>query len=165
MRAFLYRAAAVAVVILILDELLKSIARSSLKICSVSPITNCDRLELVGPLLLVRTANAGSALGFRQGLWIWVVLAAVGILLIPIYARWLGWSNWSAALAVGLQLGGAMANLLDRIVFGGASDVFYVGGAYTWNLADIALAAGTLLATWALLRTRVAKHSARAAST
>jgi len=159
-RTFVHRAAAVALVVLAVDELLKNAARVSLKLCTTPPVTNCDRLDLLGPLWLVHTANAGSVLGFTQGWWVWVLLAGVGVLLVPIYARWLGLDNWGAVLAVGLQAGGALGNLLDRIAFGGASDVLYVGGGYTWNLADVALAAGTLLATWTLLRGRLATRAA-----
>jgi hypothetical protein len=43
-------------------------------------------------------------------------------------------------------------NLLDRVVLGGASDVLYVSGRVTWKLADVAIAVGALVATWALAR-------------
>jgi hypothetical protein len=104
-------------------------------------------------LWLVRTANAGSAFGFQQGWWIWVALAACGVLLIPVYGRWQHGAGRLPALGVGLQVGGALANLLDRLLLGGASDVLYLGGLLTWNLADVALLGGTLIATWALART------------
>jgi signal peptidase II len=164
MRPFLKRSASVALLVLLLDELVKSVARSTLQPCSTTPITQCDRFALVGPLWLVRTANAGSALGFRQGWWVWVLLAAVGVLLIPLYARWLRVTGWVAVMGVGLQVGGALGNLLDRLISGGASDVLYIGGAVTWNLADIALAVGTALATWALLRSRLAKSTTNMAT-
>jgi lipoprotein signal peptidase len=151
-RVCLQRAALIAGLVLGLDELVKTTARVRLAPCIGTPVADCDRLELVGPLWLVRAVNAGSALGFRPGWWIWIVLAACGLVLIPIYARWLGGVGWVAAIGVGLQIGGASANLLDRVVLGGASDVLYVGGRVTWNLADVAIAAGALVATWALVR-------------
>ena len=92
----------------------------------------------------------GSALGFAQGWWLWIVLAAVGLGLIPLYAHWLGRSGWVAAMGVGLQVGGAIGNLLDRLILGGATDVLYLGVGPIWNLADVALVVGTLMATWAL---------------
>jgi signal peptidase II len=138
--------------VLVVDQSVKSSARMLLAPCIGTPIADCDRRELLGSLWLVRTANAGSALGFRQGWWIWVALAACGVMLIPLYGRWLHGASWAAAIGVGLQVGGAFGNLLDRLVFGGASDVLYIGGALTWNLADVALVGGTLIATWALAR-------------
>jgi signal peptidase II len=87
-----------------------------------------------------------------MGWWLWLVLAVGGVLLVPLYARRLRHSGWPAALGVGLQIGGALGNSLDRLVFGGATDVLYVGWGPIWNLADVALVLGTLLATWALSR-------------
>jgi signal peptidase II len=67
-----------------------------------------------------------------------------------------------AVLAVGLQVGGALGNLLDRLALGGASDVFYIAGwRFTWNLADVAIGVGTLLAVWALVR----RHGGATATT
>ena len=103
---------------------------------------------------VVRTGNAGSALGFGQGLWVWLTLAGVGVVLIPLYARLLGRHGWLAISAVGLQLGGALGNLLDRLTLGGATDIIHAGWGPVWNIADVALAVGAVLATWALVRRR-----------
>jgi lipoprotein signal peptidase len=146
------RAALVAALVLTADELLKGFVRARLPVCDVHAITPCERLDLLGPLRIVRTENAGSALGYAQGWQIWLVLAVVGLLLVPIYARGLRGGAWLAAIAVGLQLGGATRNLLDRLVLGGATDMLYAGYGVVWNLADVALATGTLLATWLLVR-------------
>jgi signal peptidase II len=156
-------AAAIATLTLLIDELVKSAARSLLAPCPNPLGGPCERLPLLGPLSLVRTSNAGSAMGYAQGVGIWVVLAALGVLLIGLYARWLRRGGRVAVLAVGLQVGGALGNLLDRLVLGGASDVLYVGWGPTWNLADVAIAVGTVLAIWALARRRAATTSAQQA--
>jgi lipoprotein signal peptidase len=57
--------------------------------------------------------------------------------------------------------GGALGNALDRLLIGGATDVLYVGWGPVWNLADVALIVGTVLATRALVRWRSAQESAR----
>jgi signal peptidase II len=142
-----------ALVVLALDETLKTIARHVLTTCSVWDLPACDRLDLGGSVWLVHTGNFGSALGFGQGLWIWVLLALSGLLLIPVYAHWLGRSRL-AQIAVGLQLGGALGNIADRVLFGGATDVLFLGRGPVWNLADVALVVGTLLATAALAKSR-----------
>jgi lipoprotein signal peptidase len=144
------RTVCIAGLVLIVDEAVKTAARVHLAPCSGVAVADCDRVALFGPLWLLRTANAGSPLGLRQGWWIWIALAACGVLLAGAYARLLTGSGWKAALGVGLQMGGAIANLFDRLAFGGASDVLYIGAQVTWNLADAALVGGTLLATWAL---------------
>ena len=60
-----------------------------------------------------------------------------------------------AAFGVNLQVGGGLGNVLDRLLLGGATDVLYPGWGPVWNLADVALVLGTLLATWALARARI----------
>jgi len=98
----------------------------------------------------MRIGNAGSLVGFGHGWWMWVLLAMVGALLISVYGWWLREAGWIAALGVGLQLGGALGNLLDRLVFRAATDVVYAGWGPVWNLADVALLAGAPLAAWSL---------------
>jgi signal peptidase II len=154
MPPFGVRVAGIAVLVLGLDELLKTVARTHLAPCSPKLVDSCERLELVGQLWLVRTGNAGSAFGFGQGWWVWLLLALVGVLLIPLYAWWLGREGWVAVAGIGLQVGGALGNVLDRLVLGGATDVLYTGWGPIWNLADVALGLGTLLATWALAQRR-----------
>jgi len=151
-RSFTPRTAWIAGAVLLVDEGVKSIARVQLAACSGVQVPECDKRVLLGPLWLVHTVNAGSALGFKQGWWAWIALAACGVLLVGVYSRLLRDAGPIAAIGIGLQVGGAVANLLDRVLFGGASDVLYIGGQVTWNLADAALAIGTLLATWALAR-------------
>ena len=136
-----------AAVILVSDELLKTFVRATLPVCNGHYLASCAHLDLAGPLRLVRTENAGSALGYAQGLGLWIALAAVGVLLIPIYVRRLHRFGIVAALAAGLQTGGALGNLIDRIMLGGATDMLTLGVATVWNFADMALVIGTIMAT------------------
>lgn len=151
-RSLALRAGLIATLVLTGDELLKVFVRARLAVCDVHALAPCERLVLVGPLRVVHTENAGSALGYAQGWQIWLVLAALGLVLVPVYARRLRGRAWLAAAAVGLQLGGAAGNLLDRVLLGSATDMLYVGYGLVWNLADVALATGTLLASWLLVR-------------
>jgi signal peptidase II len=148
-------AAGAATVVLVCDELLKVFVRASLPVCDVSQLEGCARLDVVGQLRLVRAENAGSALGYAQGSGVWVLLAALGLLLIPLYARKLRTFGALGALAAGLQAAGALGNLLDRVVLGGATDMLTFAPALIWNIADVALAVGTLLATALLVRAAV----------
>ena len=121
--------------------------------CDVFSVSACARIEVIGPLRLVRTENVGSALGYAPGLGIWVLLAVVGVLLIPLYAHKLRAVGRPGAVAAGFQAGGALGNLLDRLVLGGATDMLTLGAGPVWNIADIGLAVGTLLATALLIDT------------
>ncbi len=151
-KRFALRASFIAALVLTSDEVLKTFVRSRLPVCDIRALAGCERLDLIGPLRMVRTENAGSALGFAQGWQIWLLIAALGLLLVPVYARRLRTGAWLAAAPVGLQVGGSAGNLVDRVLLGGATDMLYVGYGLVWNLADVALITGTLLATWMLVR-------------
>ena len=137
--------------VLIGDEALKSWIRARLPLCALGPAAQCASLHVMGPLWLINTRNAGSALGFAPGLGAWILLATLGLVMIPLHLRQLRRFGVPAAVAAGLQLGGAAGNLLDRLLLGGATDMLTVGSQLVWNLADVALAVGTLMATVLLL--------------
>lgn len=151
------RGAVVAAVTLLADQGVKEVARQQLALCTAPPLAACDRLGAVGPLAFVRLENAGSVAGFGQGLWLWLLVAVLGLLLIPIYSRRLRAVGWAAA-AVGLQTGGAASNLLDRLSTGGVVDVIDLWPIpLIFNTADVAIVTGALLASVALLRTPAAR--------
>jgi signal peptidase II len=152
--SYILFAAGIGTLVLVGDELLKQFVRTQLAVCDVSRLGACASVNLLGPLRLVRAENAGSALGFHQGWAVWLMLAAAGLGLIPLYAQQLRAFGALAALAAGLQAGGALGNLLDRVVLGSATDMLTSGQALVWNVADLGLALGTLLAT-ALLMVRI----------
>jgi lipoprotein signal peptidase len=77
-------------------------------------------------------------------------MAVAGILLVPMYAR-ARTGGGVLVVAAGLQLGGALGNLADRIAFGGATDFLHVG-AVVLNVADLALVAGAVIGTSMLAR-------------
>jgi signal peptidase II len=77
----------------------------------------------------------------RWGLIALSILVTIGLWL------WLArMSRPLAALAVGLVIGGALANTLDRMVHGAVADFFLLHGLgfswYVFNIADMAIVAG-----------------------
>ncbi|MBI4299604.1 MAG: signal peptidase II [Chloroflexi bacterium] len=163
-KALALRSTTVAALAIAVDQALKAYVRQSLALCPAPPVSGCDRLDLAGPLGFVRVENAGSAFGFLQGLWLWLLLAALGILLVPLYGRRLGLAGWKAPLAVGLQVGGALANLADRLLYGGVTDFIDLGHGPIFNPADVALAIGMALAVRALLRRRASAAAVKPTS-
>jgi signal peptidase II len=153
-RELVLKTTIVATLVLAVDQAMKVLVRETLAVCSAPPASACDRFHLAGPLGLVRVENAGSTLGFFQGLWVWIFIAALGLALIPLYARRLGATGWVPAVALGLQAGGALGNLVDRAVFGAATDFIDVGAGIVFNPADVALLAGMALAFGAFRRSR-----------
>ncbi len=81
------------------------------------------------------------------GRWALVVFAGLATVLIGV---WL-WrtSTWLVALALGLILGGALGNAIDRFSYGWVADFYYFHvGTFHWyvfNLADVAIVLGVAL--------------------
>lgn len=77
------------------------------------------------------------------------------IALALVISAWVVWwmrretGNWKAELAGGLLVGGALGNVIDRIVYGGVADFLNMSccgieNPYAFNVADIAIFAGAL---------------------
>jgi signal peptidase II len=145
-------ATGIAVLVLVTDQAAKLLARHSLAVCAGPPASACDQVVVAGALRLIRVENAGSALGFAQGFWVWALIAALGLALLPLYGRRLAGAGWLAPLAIGLQAGGALGNLIDRAMFGGVTDFIDAGIGIVFNPADVALLAGRVLAFEAMRR-------------
>ena len=108
----------------------------------------------VGPFVdFVLTWNTGISYGwFRQegpfGQWVLLALKAVAVALLLI---WLARATLRlSALALGLIIGGALGNALDRFFYGAVADfvLLHVNTPqwsfhwYVFNLADVAIVAG-----------------------
>jgi signal peptidase II len=108
-------------------------------------------------LSFTRLTNTGVAFGlFPQFGDFFTVLAAVVIVAILFFYRTLEIEDWLMHLALGLQIGGALGNLVDRIFRGSVVDFLDVNfwPLHEWpvfNLADSAIVVGVallLLSTW-----------------
>jgi signal peptidase II len=104
---------------------------------------------------LVLTWNTGISYGlFRQegplGQWALLALKAIAVILLWI---WLSRAvSRLTALSLGLIIGGAIGNAIDRFAYGAVADfaLFHVTTAtfsfkwYVFNLADVAIVAGVI---------------------
>jgi signal peptidase II len=116
-------------------------------------ISCADRREPITAFLdLVLTCNRGMSFGlFNTGQGLSVPLfsiAAVAIVAVLIF--WLSRVNSDMlANAIGLIIGGAIGNVIDRLRFGGVIDFLYFHlGSWYWpafNLADSAICIGVLI--------------------
>lgn len=147
-RAFVLRIALVAGCVVLVDQVCKSLVRANYPACPNPP---CEGLDL-GVVRFVNARNAGSALGHAPGLWLWLVLAIASVVMIFAFARRMGGGPLAVA-GLALLLGGAVSNLADRVLFGGATDYVQLAFGPVWNLADVALLCGALVST-ALLAIR-----------
>ena len=149
MKALLAKAGVVAIFTIALDQLTKGLARGLLELCTIHGAVGCERVRLVGHVELIRVRNAGSAFGFSQDLWLWTPIATAAVALAVVYLR-SGRPTRGLAVAAGLQVGGAFGNLADRVVLGGVTDFIHLGAGPVFNLADLFLAAGAVLAIYRL---------------
>ena len=93
-------------------------------------------------------ANTGAAFGmFPQLGNIFMVIAVIVIAGIIIFHKQLPTENIWVRISLGLQLGGAMGNLVDRILRGYVVDFVDIGFWPIFNIADLSIVVGvTILA-------------------
>ncbi len=106
---------------------------------------------------IIYTYNTGVAFGLFKDLGpVFVLVAIVVITVLIIYSRHLTDDQLLLRLALGLQLGGAFGNLIDRVVRGHVIDFIDVGiGTTRWyvsNLSDISIVLGVILLGLSMLR-------------
>jgi signal peptidase II len=111
-------------------------------------------VEITPFLALVLTWNKGISYGLFQqegpfGQWALLALKAVAVILLWI---WLARAtSRRSAIALGLIIGGAIGNAIDRLAYGAVADFLLftprLGGfgfPYVFNLADSAIVAGVI---------------------
>jgi len=111
-----------------------------------------EDVDVLGPLGLTLSHNAGVAFGLAGGAGaplILITLAALGVVAY-LFARdparpWM----W---VATGLLAGGAIGNLADRIRADAVTDFVDLPPWPPFNLADVAITAGVLLLVFVYLR-------------
>lgn len=86
---------------------------------------------------IVHWYNSGAAFGMFQG-WgmVFTVLAIVVSILILYYYPRLPAGEWAWRVAMWMQLGGAVGNLIDRLTQGQVTDFIAVGSFPVFNVAD-----------------------------
>lgn len=144
-------AAALTAVVLAADQLTKWWATSAL-------VEGGEPVRLVGDLLSFRLIfNPGAALSIGNGMTgvLTVVVVAVVVVIVRQMRR-IGSRGW--AVALGLLLGGALGNLVDRLARepgfarGHVVDFIDYAGFFVGNVADIAIVAAAALIVLLSLR-------------
>lgn len=115
---------------------------------------------------LVLVYNRGAAFSFLSDAPGWQTPLLVGFALVAMgvvgYLLWRSPERWILSAALGLILGGALGNVIDRLRFGQVVDFLDVhAGAWHWpafNVADSAITVGAVL----LILDGFRKHERRA---
>lgn len=109
--------------------------------------------------VLTHITNSGAAFGMFPQLSLVFTFVALGVsLVIVFYHRSLPPGQWLVRLSLGLQLGGALGNLVDRLRYGAVVDLFYVRYWPVFNVADSAIVLGVGLLMFHLLRSEQQEH-------
>jgi signal peptidase II len=110
---------------------------------------------------IVHLTNTGAAFGLLQGQGgLFVMIALVVIAAVLVYSRYLPVDNWGVRLALALQLGGAIGNVIDRLQWGRVTDFLLLslplrGRVFEWpafNVADSCIVVGVILMAVLLIR-------------
>ena len=101
---------------------------------------------------VIHAQNTGAAFGMLQGLnAVFTVLAIIVSCVILYYFPRVPREDWLLRLALALQFGGAVGNLIDRITEGYVTDFISVGMFPVFNIADASISVGVallILAMW-----------------
>jgi signal peptidase II len=129
----------IAVAVVVLDQSVKAIVRATLGGGRV--------IELLGGAVrLDYTSNTGAAFGiFRAGGLLFALIASAVSLGIVLYYRRIAASPLVVRVALGLILGGAVGNLIDRLRFGYVIDFIDLRWWPVFNVADSSIVVGVCL--------------------
>ncbi len=132
----------IAGIIIFIDQYSKNLVESTLELYTYwAPFPEFEHIFRISHI-----SNTGVAFGlFQNGNTIFTILALVVSLGIIIYNARLGGGHKLLRLALGLQMGGALGNMIDRIRLGYVTDFVDVGPWPVWNIADLSIVAGTIL--------------------
>ncbi|MCS6828860.1 MAG: signal peptidase II [Caldilinea sp.] len=136
----------VAGIVIALDQWTKELVRRSIPdYASVIPIPALGEY-----FIFEHVHNYGAAFGILQNMGnLFIIVAIVVVVGILVYVRHLPTEEWPVRLFLGLMLGGAVGNVIDRITQGYVTDFIKMGipGVYYWpnyNIADSAIVIGVI---------------------
>ncbi len=134
-RAWLW-AGLLALLVLALDQVAKAIAEDRILLG--------EQIEVLGPLEFTLTHNRGVAFGMAGGAGAPLVLVVLVALCVVLYLFARNAARPWMWLPVGLLIGGALGNLIDRVRLGHVTDFVDLPPWPPFNLADMAITFGVI---------------------
>ncbi len=144
-------------VLFFLTALLVILADQFSKFWVRSNLTPGESLPETGLFRLTHVHNTGAAFGLFQDQSLpLAIVALIGVVAILIFVLFFSHrlpilNNWLSKLALGLVLGGASGNLIDRIRQGYVTDFIDIGIWPAFNVADSSVVVGVILFAYSLL--------------
>ena len=140
--------ALVAVTVFALDRVTKAWVSENIPLGTARPVVG-DYVRIV------HAQNTGAAFGLLpERTTLLSVLSVLAVLAIVYYYRQIASASWLVSATLGMQLGGAFGNLLDRVRQGYVVDFVDVGVGevrfWAFNVADSSIVVGIFVVTFAL---------------
>lgn len=149
----------IALAVLIADQASKAWVTKNIPLNTIREIIP----QLGQWFVLTHITNSGAAFGLFPQLGLVFTFVALGVsFVIVAYYRSIPAGQWLVRISLGLQLGGAIGNLIDRLRFGHVIDMLYLRFWPVFNLADSAIVLGVTLLMWHLVWTSPQKIQAPA---
>jgi signal peptidase II len=152
-----------AAVVVLADQYSKHLVRTRLPLN-----TSWSPAPWLAPYVRVlHIQNTGAAFGiFKEAGLFFTAVAVVVTLVIIVYTQRLPAGHWWMRIALGMQLGGALGNLVDRLTFGTVTDFISVGNFAIFNIADASISLGVaLLALMMWFEARAERGQSQSGST
>ncbi len=131
-----------AAVVVLGDQYSKHVVRTTLPLnSSWNPLT---WLAPYARTLYIQNTGAAFGLFKEAGLFFTIVAIIVSVVIV-VYTRRLPTGHWWMRIALGMQLGGALGNLVDRLVFHTVTDFISLGNFAIFNVADASISLGVVL--------------------
>ncbi len=128
-----------AVAVVVADQATKTIIRTTMDRGDIWPSSDW-------PVRIKYVTNTGAAFGILQDQAVFLtVMAFIGLAAIYVYYRYPPFEHWVATLAIGLMLGGAVGNLLDRVTQGRVTDFIDFPRFPSFNVADSSITIGVAI--------------------
>lgn len=150
---------AIAATVIVLDQFTKWLVRSNLDYGETWP-SNSDAF-----FRIIHVTNSGAAFGILQGQTSFLIVTSVlGLAAILLYYLYPPMEHGLIRIALGLQLGGAIGNFIDRVRLGEVTDFVDVGSFPIFNVADssISTSIAAVLIFFVLEELRSSRDSAPA---
>jgi len=149
-----------AAVVVVGDQLSKAWIRSNLALGEVSPEGEF--------LFFTHIRNTGATFGIFRGYTLQLTIigfVAIGVVLFYAFylaRRYPPLNNLMSKSALGMVLGGAIGNVIDRVSLGYITDFVGVGSWPPYNIADAFMTAGVITFVGSLFRIMYYRKKARA---
>jgi signal peptidase II len=146
----------VATLIIIFDHLTKLIIEAALPLYQ-----SWTPFEALPFVRITHVSNTGAAFGiFPEAGLFFMIIAIIVTLFIVAYNYQLPGQHRLLRLALGLQLGGAIGNLIDRFRLGHVTDFVDIGPLAVFNVADAAIVCGVAALVVVMLRDEWGRYTA-----